>query len=433
MSNKKKNIGIYCEYLSLKKDIPLFINELNEFFNVKLFVSPDKKDYALEILSKDIEVIEIKNTSRNLLNKFKTLLFILFGKLPKNRVSFELSRIRMIIGRKDSNIYKKFNLFLFKLNLLLPKFFEYDQFCKFLNLKNTYNFNNIDAFLIISPILDTYFIADVISNCKNIYCYIYSWDHPFKFKVFSKKIKYLTWSKSCMFDLIEEQSIKKQNIFCVGSTQFIFIDKFNSIGLQEKPKKRIIFSGFAAYQSLINLELSIIKLISYYLEKYNPEVEFHVRPYPNDEKKVIENFIDSQTNIFNANKITDGKKYSYYNLKYKQISDCLALFHCGTTLGIEASLLNIPTYLISTNLVSGLNRSDNFSKLLNKKSLQSHVKKYMVDPNPECYLDSENKLEEVIKNIQNNKESKMSTYLKNKFQYLSVSRLCKNIFDVIDI
>ena len=82
-----------------------------------------------------------------------TFLFKLFGKLPQNRSSFELSQTRKILSRNSSNLLICFHLFLFKIKLLLPKFISFDLYSYFLKGQTENDLKNIDNFLIITQFL----------------------------------------------------------------------------------------------------------------------------------------------------------------------------------------------------------------------------------------------------------------------------------------
>ena len=171
---------------------------------------------------------------------------------------------------------------------------------------------------------------------------------------------------------------------------------------------------------------------SYYLSIYNPEILFYVRPYPFDKENIISKFVDKQKNIFNINEMDDFTKDDHFEAKYKQLSNCLAFFHCGTTLGIEAALLNIPTYLVSLDIKSRFNNKQSFSEILKSRGVQSHVSRYMIQPSPSSYLNTTRKLKKVLKNINNSARSKMTLYLKEQFYAQSVNSLCEKINQQID-
>ena len=108
-----------------------------------------------------------------------------------------------------------------------------------------------------------------------------------------------------------------------------------------------------------------------------------------------------------------------------------SFFHCGTTLGIEASLLDVPTYLVSLDLKRTNKNTKSYDKTLQSRSLQSHVIRYMINPNPSCYLNNNTKLIDVLKNLKKSTSSPMTDYLKKHFESYSVSELCERISNQI--
>ena len=165
-----------------------------------------------------------------------------------------------------------------------------------------------------------------MTRCKKVYCYIYSWDHPYKFNQFPQNVKYLTWNKLGIEDLKQQQIFKNLQAKAVGSSQFIFIDKFKSEKYKYNSENFIIYSGFAGYKNLIRFELDIINLISEILEVYNPKVKFYVRPYPFDKEKILEKYLEKKSNIFNINQLDNYAEDDHFQAKYKQLKNCLAFF-----------------------------------------------------------------------------------------------------------
>ncbi|MCH7724713.1 MAG: hypothetical protein IIC76_15455 [Bacteroidetes bacterium] len=136
--------------------------------------------------------IEIRNVDErpNVNNILWKNLFRYFGYLPKYKNNFYVIGL-FRINNQPPGLKKIWSKIQFQLILRLPKFLNFDTYLKKLDTNAIkVNFEGVKDILFFSELSARTFLAKCLSEGKNVFCYIYSWDHPPKFNAFSKKINY---------------------------------------------------------------------------------------------------------------------------------------------------------------------------------------------------------------------------------------------------
>lgn len=331
-----------------------------------------------------------------------------------------------LILNNENKLQKYFNFFTYNISSFFPKIISYDFILDRLKSNNSNILNEIKKLLFISKINSDELLAIAIQNGIEVEAYIYSWDHPAKHKEFSKKIKYIVWNNWVKNDLEILHKIPRNNIKIVGSTQFSYIKEF----LFNRPTKKkynfeyLYFGCVAGIDRLVEEEVqTILSLARLILE--NSNLKLVVRPYPilknwhlYDKLKKIENIYLDNDYKKEENMSIDKKKIFE---KLQCIQNSKGFLHMGTTLGLEACFLNVPS--IITNF--GYKKSGIFINLNNVVN-QSHNKQYMIQKFPN-YINDKIQFVNFLKNLQSKKFLKLNQFVKNSFNLKYIREIARDI------
>lgn len=393
-----------------------------------LFIRKEHEDIVKNRLPEGIEyrIIEEKKTS--LKNTILERIFILFRKLPQTRNNYYLMESFKIGNLKDINQRKKAGLLL-KLQKWIPHFLSYDTYLNSLKTKNNTQINDISNFICLTEIYDDYFFARILKEQKNVFVYVYSWDHSCKHTRFSKKVQYMVWNEEIKHDLIEIQHIRPEKITVFGSTQLAFVHEFLESKIQS------VFSGSYYYyacgigiQDLIPAELHLIEKLSLKLSALDKDAKLVVRPYPNNKNWEVYNDLLNQQNII----LDDDFKQKDFSVsendimkKFASINKAKAFFHPGTTLGLEACFTRCPSFILDIET-----KNKNSVSMYNFVN-QYQNQKYLINQSKYNCIQNLEQLEEIIPNLNNLKYQELSLKIRNQFFAVSFADLSKKLLEIL--
>lgn len=367
-------IGVLAQYLDSRNDIRDLLLELNKNVEVVVFIrSADSKQRGL-LNSIKFRTIEIIN-NRRIRNAVWKYLFMFFGKIPTSSDNYLFAEKAKLLHRHVS-IVKRVIRRISLISTRLCNYISFDRYLSKLNYQCKTPLADIDVFLVISEVYDDRFLSILLKMDKPVLLYVYSWDHPCKMKTFSHVVKkYMVWNEGLREDMVQLQNIQPSKIEVVGATQLAYITEYNSLDRKfRRPKKYVYFACAFGYEDLVSQELNYIKTIASILHHDFPDVDLVVRPYPflrnwdlYSELKSIPNIcFDDQFRAEDPEKVflTRGEIFDKFDL----MSEALAFFHLGTTMGMECAYFRTP--------IIHINYYDNqyFGKMLN----QYHNVKYLI-------------------------------------------------------
>jgi hypothetical protein len=359
---------VLADYLDTRIDLNFLFKEITNQGHEIIILNPknDQVSYDSTYL---VNIHPLK-----FLNRLYFLLYKIFLKIPsdlkKNYFIIEDFKI------KNSNrgfLKKTMDLIVLKLSLIFGKFFTYDLFLNLLMVKYE-NITDIEKILIVSDVSNHEILSFFLKENKEIFNYIYSWDHHFKHFTFSKKIKkYFVWNDNIKSDLILYHKISSNSIISAGSTQLSFVPKFDNI----KTKKifDFIFIFSTGTDELISHEIELFKK----LYMIFPDKKWSVRLYPFTKKNFYDKFnFPSSVKIFYPNKKNYLKNISD---KFNQIMSSNYMIHIGTTLGLETAFINHKGVFLSFDKIKEIDNSiynfmhqkqnDRYLRLDNKNVIKS--------------------------------------------------------------
>lgn len=344
----KKRILINFSFLNYRFDLQNLIKILEKNFDVIVFDDISKK--------------EIKKTNNLIYKIYNKFLFYFLKIFIKNNNDFNFSYYETIRLKYGNN--KITEKLFFYIRKCFPKSFNYNALLKF--QKINFNIDNFDYFLFTTPIDNQALFNYLISEKKNIFIYVYSWDHSYKFNFHNlDNCKYLVWDEFMKNHISSYHNIKLKNIDIVGSTQFSVINNYlkyyhlksNNLVSQDKT---ILFICATGYKELLLSEFLIIENLQKISKKYG--FKLLIRKYPHSNI----NFKDSYFKNFDFVEYSTPKNYKDYIKfsydKFNLIKRSTFVLHCGTTVGLEAKYLSCPSFLID---ILDLSKNEPIKKFVN--------------------------------------------------------------------
>lgn len=402
-------IGIVVQYYDFRNDLRDLINHLHKSNNLILFISRDE-DVSLS-LPRNLNWRYIDSYKSSFRNKVWNLLYVLFGNRPKSRRN-SLNWIKRRFGSSKKNSRAYSELFRGYLSYYFPDFIDFDFYLKHLDYNKT-DIEDVDVFLSFTDVNDPYFLAQLVQEKRKVVSYVYSWDHAGKYHRFSRnQVHYLTWNSLIKEDLIFNHNINTSNIDVVGSTQLSLLRRFqdkhtptsNSLG----SVPYVYFAASAGYRVVAEQEIAYAEHIADVLIKLLPEAKLVFRPYPLLKDWDLYDGILQRQNVVFDNFRASKKEFIFtkddLDSKFKKISDAIAVFHCGSTFGMEASYFDSPVFLIRYEgfpFTKAYKKNDSIENYL----FQYHIRKYLDLREYSNVLDSHLLLEETLNLLIENREN----------------------------
>lgn len=435
---QKGNVGIILNHISLRSDIRLLINELSVTYHVVLF--GERNDYyLLDCGQCDFRQTKIlsNNFLANLRNRILRFLYFFFGNLPKTRKEYDDYQVRMI--HKLETIQIKKALKKHRIKMILPHFFSFDLYLKLLKPSKC-RVSDIDYFIAFTDLNTDSLLSKIIKEKKRLLVYVHSWDHIPKFTRFLKKnVEYITWNKLIKDDLVNIHGIDENKIYTVGTSQFYFIkDYFESRNIKKTSKlsKYIYFPCSFGYPIVANQEVKIIIFLSEILMKVDRDIKIVVRAYPMLKNWKIYGQLSGLENILfddfeiTGDVILDKDKHLY---KTAMIDNALAVFHTGTTIGLEASYFDTPViYLNINDLEYGILKPN--QNHIQHSWNQYHLKKYYLLPKYISVVQEKGRVKDIIYMLLNNDKTELLKYnqlLRTYSPLMSISEFTAQFIDLI--
>lgn len=278
------------------------------------------------------DFVKICDDARSyLFNRLIVLIARYFGKIPRDVKDF---RVTLSQRKKNSRVH---------ILSLIPLEF----LAALLVLKDQAIFKQKRLFFI-SPEQDFIEYALLLKAQSTVY-YVHSWDHLWKLN-YSSKILYLVWNTTIKNELV--QLYPKANTRIIGNSLMSYLEK-NKIRRKKKSARQIIgwpmsYGSHDVYRE----EIELVKSLSDMVDK---EMEIWLREYPRSQ--ILDESLLGKKNVH----IHRGSKLEFL----EGLDLCL---HVGTTLGIEAEILGIPSIYLKVD--------EKFSELYNA-SKQPHHKFFM--------------------------------------------------------
>lgn len=344
-------IGFVISFFDFRNDVRKLITIAAKSHDVVVFVQQKDFDLTQRYFLDSVVCRKVTEKKKSLSNFIWERVFFLLRRIPKSRSNFLLMEF-FKLSLTTSVFQRRKNHLIFKLLTWSPKFISYDYYLTKLQPTVETKLDDIDQFVFFTAIADDYLLARLLRENHPVKVYVYSWDHPFKHTCFSQKVNYLVGNERTRKNLAELQNLSLDNIQVVGTSQFGYLYEF-----QDNPQPVLPFSQPYCYfgcaigiPELAVQEAELIKTIATILAISKPKMLLVVRPYPFFRDL---NIYDDLKNFANVRfddqyRSTDLATSELYIMeKLNKLKHATAFFHLGTTMGLEACLLDVPSFLIA--------------------------------------------------------------------------------------
>ena len=376
----KRKIGVVLNHVSQRSDIRLFIEELSRREDVVLFGSEEEQELIDLNYYEFREVVNVNSWFFTFYNRVLRFIYFFIGNLPKTRRAFNDYQIRLI-NKAENNTKNRKRMIRHKIRMLMPHFFSYDLFLRLFASGDT-EIDDIDLFIAYTDLNHESLLSKVKKSGGKLIVYIHSWDHIPKFTKFPKnEVKYITWNKQIRQDLIQIHGVSHNLIKELGASQFYFINNYLSEPVLKKPFDGVPYIYFPCsfgYPIVARQEVKIIGFLAKTLREISEEVKLVVRAYPMlmnwgiyDSLKELDNILFDDYQKMHST----GLSKSNHLKKSWLIDHSMAIFHAGTTIGIEASYFSKPVVYVNIKDIDyGISISDR--NHIQYSWNQYHLKKY---------------------------------------------------------
>lgn len=420
-------IGVMLTFFDFRNDIRKLISSISKKEKVVVFVRKEHEHLVSSYQSIDFTYRIIDEQHPSIINFLLTRCFLLFRKIPASRNNYYLMEAFKAEGLPDKKQSRKAKKIL-KWQKLLPKFFSYDKYLSMLRPSKKTDLGGINSMLVLTEIYDDLLFARIIKSKLPTHVYVYSWDHPCKHVRFSKKVNYLVWNKGISEDLQKLQQIPENQVSVIGSTQLGYIHEYLRQSAQEFSAKQncIYYACGVGIRSLVHEEVSVIITLAKAMQATIPDHKLLVRPYPNLSNWNLYDALADFDNIivdssYRQTDLSVSEKDIF--LKFSGIDAANALFHTGTTLGLEACFLNTPSFIID---IANRKRSD---VCLYNFVHQYQNNKYLIEKSPINVVYDEKALHHILQNTADPIYMHLNKDISSAFEVLSFDDLAANFLN----
>lgn len=188
-------------------------------------------------------------------------------------------------------------------------------------------------------------------------------------------------------DLSKYHSVKNENITVCGSSQLTYMESYLASPRAKSKQQSKIFYYICGhgYPGNVDQEVELIRILSKAITAHAHDHKLMVRPYPNQANWDIYKKLQNEIDVVLDDQYRDGKTGREQTiediyLKYDRIRDATAVFHAGTTLGLEASFLETPVFMFYP-FDWDLGASKKSEHISNVFKFQ-HLRRYLVKDSP---------------------------------------------------
>lgn len=238
--------------------------------------------------------------------------------------------------------------------------------------------SDVDVVLAPSDISDDSTLAAAVQSDVPVLYYVYSWDHPPKFHKIptGPKVVIATWSSALADDIRTfHPSTHSQQIELLPATQFAELLEPDRPAVLRK-RNKVLFAASFGYPTLAEQEVDVFIRFARQLKLRCPMVELTFRGYPHlrdsSAYAPLSNLADVKLDLTG----TEAELLNLQALECKTaaLRESLCVVHMGTTVGLEAALLGVPSLYV--NVTTEAEAKLPPSRRLSTAWQQYHLMKY---------------------------------------------------------
>lgn len=422
-------IGFVVSFFDFRNDVRRLIAIAAKSHDVVVLVKRKDSELIQKHLLDSIDYRIVNERKRTLFNFMWERIYFLFRSIPKSRNNFLLMEF-FKLSQTTSVFQKKKNYLLIKLLSWLPKFISYDYYLSKLRTIGNTKLDDIEQFVFFTAIADDYLLSRLLKENYPVKVYIYSWDHPYKHTCFSQKVNYLVGNDQTRGNLADLQNLPLDRIQVVGSSQFGYLFEFQKrpiLSTSSYSQPYFYFGCAIGIPELAIKEAELVEIIAKILSKERSEMLLIVRPYPFFRDLQIYDDLKNLANvIFDDQYRSTDLAISEWHIveKLNKLKHANAFFHLGTTMGLEACLLDVPSFLIA------LEPPPSKPLSLYNFAHQSQNEEYLIQQSPFNTLTSMDEIHRILMASNLDKYKVLNQKIRPLFPLTSFDEITHSILDL---
>jgi hypothetical protein len=418
----KKVVGILINHLKNRKDLQDFVVQIAQTNDIILLIEHSDREIARKLNIKysisELKQVTVLGFSFDFWFKF----LILNRSIRNERLNYKLRKI----GARNSLEYVLKKMYL-TLEKTLPGLVTYDMLLRF--TKNI-EVPPLDELIVFSVVKQHNVIASYFNLNVPVDFYLYSWDHPIKELAFTTNYRHVyVWNEGLKEDLIAFHGINDKQVKIAGSTQLAYIHELRNSKLFNYSSSKFIYVIMTTgRKELILQELDFIERLSLSMKAYSSDLEIIVRRYPNTPEEMLQE-VERRIRLcglefddaFVSTEENDSRKVKYHLMRTAE-----AVIHMGTTVGIEAILVNnnVIFYTFNDDLFVSQRRLVRDLHMKRNHLHQHHLQKYFNGFKENIVAESVERCVDIIENRSLEKSYRSTTH---GIKLLSLHDIAKNI------
>lgn len=346
--DKRLTLGVHAGDLDLRNDARWLLRLISASCRVVLYANADCRFDDLE----DVVEIRLIRTNHGIRYRLWRTLYRLFGPVP-SRMDYYSNAMRRLQKLKG---WARFRAgVIAKVRFAVPRIFSIEWYLKRISSFDTTPIDGVDRFLFLTHIENLMFFARAVNSEIPTVLYLSSWDHVCKDTCYPKTgVDYLVWNQGCREDLQRYHGVEGERIDVVGSTQLVFVESYLKSQISaasERISKQVYYVCGHGYPGYVEQELELVRRLHQAIQEVDREITLCLRPYPNQRSWQIYQQLAQDLGLrlddnFQQQERSRSQTFDEIYSKYDMVQQSIAVFHCGTTLGLEAAFLKAPVFLV---------------------------------------------------------------------------------------
>ncbi len=345
-------IGLLISEIEHRPDLLEFAEELNEVHDVTVLRGLPEGDRVCGpsgTLSAARRVPVSGPWNRNLKR-----IYSFFGQRPRDRSFLKASQLRRLDRSEIRGWRSKLRRSSIWLRSVAPELISYDVLLGWIRVdESTSNFvRDLDALFVTSDVASDELLAAAIRLRVPTVLYVYSWDHPAKFSRLPRAgVTVAVWSRGIAQDLHHLHGIDEKSVRFLPASQYEELRRFarerRKVG---SPARQILYAASFGYPTLALQEVEMVRQLAGSLASSHPEITMVFRGYPHLAGTEVYQPLSDLSNVVmdsTLGAVDRGLGAEAMRRKAEVMEDSLAVVHCGTTVGIEAAILDVPVIYVN--------------------------------------------------------------------------------------
>ncbi len=389
-------IGVHVADLDLRNDVRLMLRVLLDSCDVVLF-TPNLID--LPDLDARIEQ-RVVRTRISTGYRLRRAMFRMFGSVPLRR-DFYFNAIRRSTKLPAQLRWRARLIATIRANAWL--WYSTERYLRGIARFDATETRGIDAWLFLTHIYSLPLLAKAMELTAPTFLYLHSWDHVCKdIRLPRRGVHYFVWNQKSQQDLCHYHSISSEAVTVCGSTQLSYVERLRPDVVDQPGKSDPPFFYYVCghgYPGLAEQELELVRQLRKAMDRVDQDLNLVVRPYPNQASwdsyfALAEHCRLTIDGDYRSGKSNREQSEDDILHKFQLIHRSTAVWHCGTTLGLEAAFFSSPVYMfVPEGWQLGATSAD---RHIARTLTMQHLQRYLVRSDSPNVVRSKSQLDDAV-------------------------------------